>query len=109
MSNWKSMAGVTGAYRVTLTGEEPVEVTLIAADIMRYEQVNAKSFFSGDVSLSRIAWVVWAAMRRTKRTDLEVAEFLARVEDIESEDDGAEEDEDDGVQLPDPTAEAFTG
>lgn len=111
---FESVAGLTGRYRITLDGEEPVIITVIAADIMRWEQVNSKSFFAGDVSLTRMAWVAWAACKRLKHTDLDVADFLARVEDVEKEDlgdggDDVDEEDEEAVELPDPTAEEFTG
>lgn len=113
MSNFNSMAGVTGLYRVTLTGQEPVEVRIIGADVMRYEQSQNKSFFAGDVSFTRVAWVAWAAMKRKGFTDLSVADFLKEIEDVEREaqaDDAEELLADDGTgDLGDPTEAVFTG
>lgn len=113
MSKFNSMAGVTGLYRAILTGQEPLEVRVIGADVMRYEQIQKKSFFEGDgISFTRIAFVVWAALHRTGQTDLNVQDFLKGLEDIEREgaDDEDEDDEfegdlgDDGsMELPDPT------
>lgn len=104
-----SLAVVAGLYRVTLVEQEPVDVNVIGADIMRWEQVNGKSFFEGAAGLSRIAWVAWAAMRRQKLTDLEVADFIAQVADLERQAE-AEDDEDDeeAAELPTPTGAVGT-
>ena len=107
-----SMAGMTGNYRITLVDQEPVEVHVIGADILRWEQNNGvKSFFEGEVGLSRLSYVAWAAMRRTGVTGLTLADFMKSFVDLEAEDDKDDEDEDeedaqegdDGVELPDPS------
>lgn len=117
MPQFNSMAGVTGLYRAILAGQEPLEVRVIGADVMRYEQIQKKSFFAGEgVSFTRIAFVVWAALKRTEQTDLSVQDFLKGLEDIEREgaDDEDEDEDDDGdaegalgddgsMELPDPT------
>lgn len=104
---FQSVALVTGDYEVKLVNdEEPIIVRVIGADILRWEQVNQGSFYAGEVSLSRMAWVVWAALRRQRKTDLEVSAFLAQVEDLAVEREMAEDDEaedDDSAWLPDPT------
>lgn len=109
---FKSMAGLTGEYRIKLVDQEPIEVRIIGADMMRWEQSEkGRSFFEGDtIPLSRLAFAAWAALRRTNKTELVFAEFMKSVEDIETEktDDESDEDEDvedvdDGVVLPDPT------
>lgn len=111
--SYKSMAGITGGFRVTLIGsEEPLEVRVIGADIARWEQNNKASFFAGDsVSFSRLCYIAWAALKRTQQTEMKFEEFIASLEDLEreSEDDDEEtEDEGDGVELPAPTEAAYT-
>lgn len=105
-----SLSAISGTYRVTFLDGDPVEVEVIGADVMRWEQVNQKSFFASDPSLSRIAWVVWAAMRRQRLTDLEVSAFIASVADLEQGRDTTGEDDEDeeGVALPDPTEADIT-
>lgn len=104
-----SMAGMTGNYRITLVDAEPVEVRVIGADILRWEQTNSgKSFFEGEIGLSRLSYVGWAAMKRTNKTDMSLAEFMKSFVDLESEDDtpepeADEEEEGGGVDLPDPS------
>lgn len=110
-AEFTSLAVIAGLYRVKLIDAEPVEVRVIGADILRWEQVNGKSFFAGEVGLSRIAWVLWAAMRRGKLTALEVADFMAAVEDLEKQDDeppAEAEDDNEGAELPTPTRAAGT-
>ena len=109
-TQFHSLTAVTGLYQAKLVGDaEALEVRVIGADVLRWEQVNQKSFFAGEVGLSRIAWIVWAALRRTKTLDVEVAEFMASLEDVLAESDEVDEDEDDdGVELPTPTEADFT-
>lgn len=111
MSDFTNIGIITGIYRVTLVDAEPILVKVIGADIMRWEQVNNKSFFEGALGYSRMAWVVWAAMTRGKLTELKLPEFLPVVEEIERQDEEPEksgEAEDEGVPLPDPTEAAGT-
>lgn len=108
---YTSMAGMTGNHRVTLVEHDPVIVRIIGADIMRWEQnEGGKSFFEGEIGLSRMAYPAWAAMRRKHLTELTFAEFMKNLEDLESEDDveeeASDEDEDGAaevVELPGPT------
>ena len=107
--------GLTGGYQVVLVdADEPLEVDVIGADLLRWEQVTKGSFFSGEVGLSRIVWIVWAAARRQRKTTDEVAEFMAKVVEIRTEDNrppAAEEDteaDEYGVPLPDPTEAGIT-
>ena len=109
---YTSLAIVAGDYRVTLVDAEPVLIRIIGADILRWEQVNGKSFFAGEVGLSRLAWIAWAAMTRKKLTELSVADFMASLEDLEKQDEEPEQsgevEEDEGVPLPSPTEVAGT-
>lgn len=100
-----SLAGLTGNYRVTLVDQEddPILVRVIASDVLRWEQVNNKSFFEGEVSFSRMVWVAWAALRRQKLTDLDIDKFLVGIIDVEQERVDDDDDEDAQVNLPVPT------
>ena len=105
-AEYTSLAIVAGDYRVTLVDAEPVLIRIIGADILRWEQVNGKSFFAGEVGLSRLAWIAWAAMTRKKLTELTVQDFMSSLEDLEKQDEEPEvsgEEEDEGVPLPPPT------
>ena len=104
-----SLAGITGDYRVTLQDRDPLDVAVIGADVMRWEQINQRSFFEGTPSLSRIAFVCWAALRRTKQLDIPVEQFLRDVVDVEQStpaDDDAEDEA--GAVLADPIEAGIT-
>ena len=110
MANFKSMAGFTGLHRVTLVDQEPIEVNVIGADIMRWEQnEKGKSFFDGTPSLSRLCFVTWAAMKRQQMTEVTFSEFMKAFVDLEAEEDededteGDDDEEGGGVELPDPS------
>lgn len=108
-----SVAGLTGNYRIRfLDTEEPLIVRVIAADIMRWEQVNAKSFFEGTPSLTRMMWVAWAACRRQRLTDVDTpADWFKQIEDLEKEeiDDDEDSDTEEVAELPTPTEAEFPG
>lgn len=114
MSGFQSLGLVTGLYRVTLVGADPVEIDVKVFDILRWEQVHNKSFYEGAIGMSRLAWAAWAAMTRAKLTELKPDQFLAQLEDLERfeepepEEESGEAEEDLGVPLPSPTRAAGT-
>lgn len=98
----------TGEFVAEMVSGEAYRVRVIAADVMRWEQVNQAAFTAASMSefpLSRFAWIVWAALKRDRQIDIRVDEFmaqLAQLEQVPDADETADVPEDD-VVLPDPT------